>query len=355
MQMYTEHGGDRLGFAEEYGRPPLDFSANVSPLGVPAAVAKAAQQAVLCADAYPDPLCRALRKKIAAARGLRTEWVLCGNGAADLIFRLCGAIRPRRAVVPAPSFAEYEAALRLTDCEVERVQLDPEKGFAPGDELLQAVQPGVDLVFWCQPNNPTGNLAGTEFLLRLARRCAQAGAVLCVDECFLDFLSEEGALTLAAHLAENPNLLILKAFTKMYAMAGLRLGWCECADAALLERMRRAGQPWAVSSVAQAAGLAALDCAEYVGQVRALVARQRPLVEEGLRQLGLRVFPGQANFVLFYTRDAGLGERARKKGLLLRDCSNYPGLGAGWYRTAVRTGPENARMLELLKEAVYEG
>ena len=177
--------------------------------------------------------------------------------------------------------------------------------------------------------------------------------MLAVDECFLDFLPEGEGLS-AKHLLKNSKkLIILKAFTKLYGMAGVRLGYCLCSDTELLARMRAAGQPWAVSSLAQAAGIAALDETEYVAKVRALIEAQRPVLADGLRALGLRVIESRANYLLFRAPEA-LGEALRRKGAVLRSCGNYPGLDASWYRTAVRTENENRQLLALLAETLPE-
>ena len=134
-------------------------------------------------------------------------------------------------------------------------------------------------------------------------------------------------------------------------MAGVRLGYALSADTALLEQMQACGQPWGVSSLAQAAGLAALEETAYVEKVRALIAEQRPRLTAGLRTLGLRVLDGRANYLLFQAPET-LGEALRQRGAVLRSCANYPGLGPGWYRTAVRTGPENEQLLKLLAEVL---
>ena len=351
--MELVHGGDWAGYRAEFGRDALDFSANVSPLGLPAGVAAAITAALPMADRYPDPLCRALRTKLAAAEGVDTAQILCGNGAADLIYRLALALRPRRALLPAPTFAEYAAALETVDCDVQRFLLREENNFAVTDGFVDAIDDSTDAVFLCQPNNPTGQLAEPALVEALLRRCEAVGAVLAVDECFLDFLPEGEGLS-AKHLLKNSKkLIILKAFTKLYGMAGVRLGYCLCSDTELLARMRAAGQPWAVSSLAQAAGIAALDETEYVAKVRALIEAQRPVLADGLRALGLRVIEGRANYLLFRAPEA-LGEALRRKGAVLRSCGNYPGLDASWYRTAVRTENENRQLLALLAETLPE-
>ena len=256
------HGGDWAGYRAQFGRDALDFSANVSPLGLPEGVAKAITAALPTADRYPDPLCRELRAKLALHEGVPADHILCGNGAADLIFRLVWARKPRRALVTAPTFAEYAAALETIGCTVERFILQAADDFAVPEAFLSAIDDRVDLVFLCQPNNPTGQLTPPDFVARILQRCTACGALLVLDECFLDFLPDHAQLT-AKPLLGSGDLLILKAFTKLYGMAGVRLGYALSADTALLDAMQYTGQPWAVSSLAQAAGLAALDETAY--------------------------------------------------------------------------------------------
>ena len=349
--MELVHGGDWAGYRARFGHDALDFSANVSPLGLPQGVADAIVAALPTADRYPDPLCRELRTALSRAEQLPEPWILCGNGAADLIYRLGWALKPRRALLPAPTFAEYAAALESVGCEVKRKTLHEADDFAVTEAFVQAVDQSIDLVFLCQPNNPTGQITPPELVQRLVRRCADCGAVLVVDECFLDFLQQRDALTAKPLLQAAPNLVILKAFTKLYAMAGVRLGYALCSNTALLAKMQAAGQPWGVSSLAQAAGAAALRETAYADAVRALIADQRPKLAAGLRALGLQVIEGSANYLLFRAPET-LGAALQQRGVCLRSCGNYPGLSAGWYRTAVRTALENEQLLQTMREVL---
>lgn len=351
MEYELTHGGDWAGFALAHGRPPLDFSANISPLGVPTGVQKALRDAAGRADRYPDPLCRELRAALSAHEGVPAEWILCGNGAADLIFRAVLAQRPRRALVTAPSFGEYEAALRLTDCAVERVFLKEKRNFALDGGFLDAMTPETDMAFLCEPNNPTGVTTSPALLAGILERCRETGTLLVVDECFGDFLDTPEAHSRKGDLAEYPNLLVLRAFTKQYAMAGVRLGYGLCADGDFLERMRRAGQPWPVSSLAQAAGIAALGETDYARRVRELTAEERAWLFRRLTGLGLRVIPGEANYLLFRC-PRPLEEPLARRGILLRNCGNYAGLDETWYRAAVRTRTDNRRLMEALEEVL---
>lgn len=347
------HGGDWVGYQEEYGTLPLDFSSNISPFGLPSGIRAAVERSLADADRYPDPLCRELRGAIAEAEGVDAAWCLCGNGAADLIYRAVLAKRPKRALVTAPAFAEYEAALELLSCRVGHYALNAENGFVIDQDFLNAITPDMDMVFLCEPNNPTGRTTPRALLLEVLERCREVGALLVVDECFGDFLDDPAAHTMKGFLPEYGNLLILKAFTKLYAMAGVRLGYCLCSDSRFLEKVSRSGQPWAVSTLAQAAGIAALQEQKSVEAVRALTARERPWLQAELSALGFPVIPGEANYLLF-SSPVPLLEPLRRRGILLRGCGNYRGLGDEWYRTAVRTHEENQRLISTLKEVLRE-
>ena len=351
MEPRLTHGGDWAGYEALYGRPPLDFSSNLSPLGVPEGVRAALQAAAVQVDRYPDPLCRELRRALGQREKLPPEQILCGSGAADLIFRAVLALRPRRALVTAPTFSEYEAALRCVDCEVQRYRLLPERDFRIQEDILEAITPETDLLFLCEPNNPTGVTTPRHLLLRILERCRETGTYLLADECFHDFLDDPAAHTLKGELEGTPHLLVLKAFTKLYAMAGVRLGYVLCADQRLLEKMRAAGQTWSVSIPAQEAGMAALKETDYVERSRKLVAGERLWLSAALEELGLRVVPGEANYLLFQSFWPLL-EPLEARVILLRGCGNYAGLNETWYRTAVRTREENRRLIAALREVL---
>ena len=347
------HGGDWAGFESEYGREPLDFSANVSPLGLPDGVRAEAARALETADRYPDPLCRKLRAALSEHHGVPAESIVCGNGASDLICRLCRVLRPKSAAVFVPGFAEYALALRAEGCAVTEIALSEAEGFRLTERQLERVPQNCELLFLCNPNNPTGLLTERETLYALLRLCRARGTVLAVDECFLDFCENAEDYSLVGELSQTPRLVILKAFTKTCAMAGLRLGYALCASSSLAERLQCCGQPWPVSGIAQAAGFAALCETNYVNQVRALITSERPRMAAALTALGIRVVPGKANFLLFRCEDTALAEKLRARGVLIRDCANFTGLSKGWYRTAIRTAKENDALLSAIGEVLH--
>ena len=346
------HGGDIEGYRLTYGGEPLDFSANCNPLGLPPAVRRAILAAADEAEHYPDPLCRRLTAAIAHKEGLAPEQVLCGNGAADLIYRLALALKPALALIPTPTFTEYELALHTVGCAIRHYPLTAQNGFNFMEDILGHLDPQVDILFLCNPNNPTGITIAQDLLQRILQHCAAHNILLVMDECFNGLLNEPARHTLRGSLCAYRNLLILDAFTKLYAMAGLRLGYALSADMELLTAMRGAGQPWAVSSLAQAAGVAALTEELYLQRSRALISGERAFLSAGLTAAGFTVLDGEANFLFFHSNIVDLAARLRARGILIRDCANYTGLTQGYYRVAVKNRAANQRLLAAIKAII---
>ena len=343
------HGGDIEGYRLAYGGEPLDFSANCNPLGLPPAVRRSVRAAAGEAEYYPDPLCRRLTAAIALREGLAPAQVLCGNGAADLIFRLALALKPALALIPAPTFAEYELALHTVGCAVKHYTLLSRYGFNFREDILEYLTPQLDILFLCNPNNPTGLTIPQVLLRRILEQCAAHNILLVMDECFHGLLDEPSLYTLRGSLPACGNLLILDAFTKLYAMPGLRLGYALSSNTELLQAMRGAGQPWAVSTLAQAAGLAALTEKAYLRRSRALIGAERAFLSAGLTAAGFTVLGGEANFLFFHSDISDLAALLRARGLLIRDCANYTGLRQGFYRVAVKSRADNMRLLEAMQ------
>lgn len=189
------------------------------------------------------------------------------------------------------------------------------------------------------------------FLIAAAERCRECGCLLVVDECFNKFLDDAEAVTMKPYLEQYPNLVILDAFTKIYAMPGLRLGYCMTANERIREKMRSVMQPWSVSTLAQVAGEAALEEEFYVDEVRTVIREERSFLEHEMRKLGLTVFSARANFI-FFKAPEDLAEKLLAKSILIRDCSNYRGLKKGYFRIAVRGHRENEALMRAFAEVL---
>ena len=340
------HGGDIYALQGQ-GSSILDFSVNTNPLGMPKGVIDAARDAIFLCEHYPDPLCRELAHALAQSEGVRQDQLVFGNGAADIIFRLVFSQKPQRAMVLAPTFAEYKQALMAAGCEVVHHFLSVQDGFCLTQSILDELD-GIDILFLCNPNNPTSKTIEPALLLRILEECKRSGILLVVDECFNCFLDEPNAHTLKHKLDDYPNLFILQAFTKLYAMAGLRLGYGLCANTALLEKMSVCSQPWSVSVVAQRAGVAALKETDYVQNARELIIEERKYLLEQLGILGIEAIGHEANYIFF--RSPYALEKLKAEGILIRSCANFSGLDSTYYRIAIKTHGQNIKLIVSMKK-----
>ena len=346
MQRF-EHGGDVYGADGTALR--LDFSVNTNPLGLPPAVDRALRTHLSELAHYPDPACRALRAALAQRHGLSSTSVLCGNGASELILALCACVRPKRVLLTAPTFSEYERAALRYGSTVRLHALDAAADFVLDRRILLEIEAGADILFLCTPNNPTGRLADRDLLEEIVAACQRRGILLLLDECFLDFTMGESLLPL---LHRYPGLLILRAFTKIYAMAGLRLGTLYSADQELLQQIASYCPTWSVSTAAQIAGLAALQEKDWLSDTRRLIIAERAYMTRALRELGLYVCPSDANFLLLRSEQP-LWQPLREKGLLMRCCDNYSGLDERYLRIGVKTHAENEILLHAIREVLH--
>ena len=344
----SPHGGDI------WSNPALlDFSANINPLGMPEPVREALVRAAEHADVYPDPYCAALRQAISRAEGVPADRILCGNGAAELIYLYASALRDtdfRPALIIEPTFCEYELALKAAGIGAERFLLREPDGLRLTSAILGTDFSRYGAVFLCSPNNPTGLCVEP----RLLHALAETGSRLFCDLTFLDLTEDPERYGLPDLLDAFPNVTALRAFTKSYAMAGVRLGYALSADAAFLEAMAGKGQCWNVSVPAQEAGIAALGCRGWLRESVKTISAERERMADAFSSLGLTVIPGEANFLLLRA-DRGLIALLAGRGVMVRDCAGYPGLGPGWFRAAVRTKNENDALIGALREALFPG
>lgn len=347
------HGGRREEAARQYGIPKqelLDFSSSINLLGPPQGVAGAVKVAATEIAYYPEEGAAAVKAVMADYLGVLPAQIVPGNGSIELIYWLAAALKPRRPLVVEPTFSEYRRACLGAGAACDSFRLREDEGFAFEAGLLDPR--GHDLVFLCNPNNPTGYLTPVDELARLWRRCRAAGAGLVVDEAFVDFAGEEASL-LETGVSEG--LYILRSFTKSHALAGLRLG-CLVADSGYAENLGSMLPPWNINVFAQAAGQAALSDWEYIARARRETRAARRMLFDQLADLpGLFPLPSEANFLLCRLEGIGSGEladRLARVGILVRDCRSFEGMGDRFIRVAVRSRRENYHLVAALGKAL---
>ncbi len=348
------HGGDVHSLARRLGRPLeeiLDFSASINPLGPPPELPRRlAEDMGLLLRHYPSPRSAELTGRLAARLGLEPGRLMMGNGSTELIHLLPRLRERGRALFIAPFFGEYAAAVDAAGWSRDWLAGRPDDGFVPDGEALAArLAEGYDLVFMANPTNPGGALMPGELIVDLAEAQARRGGLLVLDEAFIDFAPGSSCVGL---LGDLPGLAILGSLTKFYALPGLRLGFL-AGRADLVAELTRFQPPWSVNALSQAAGLICLEAADHVDRTHVLMAAERPRFSAALAGLGLRVYPGAANYLL--ARLDGGGRSAEdvcralaEKGILARNCDNYLGLEPGHLRFSVRLPRENDRLLDAL-------
>ncbi len=349
-----KHGGNltRLsrisGFPEDQIR---DFSANINPLGLPEWFRSVVSASLSKIVHYPDPDCIELVEAIAAKYELSQDQIIVGNGSSEILHLIPQAIQAQRAIVPVPSYTEYASSSDAAGLRTENSLLLENEGFRLNLSALAQQLRGREIIFLCQPNNPTGLLFNADELRRVAS--ANPTTFFVIDEAFGPFVQELDSLT----RNRPPNVIVILSLTKIYAIPGLRLG-CAIADQEIVNSVRRIQPTWSVSTIAQAVGIAAVKDVKYVNETRRYVTDQRRQLLKELASIpNLTAFPGQANFLLVRIDnndlDAGtLAKRMLKHGIAIRICDNFVGLDHRFFRIAVRTADENARFCESLRSAM---
>jgi threonine-phosphate decarboxylase len=350
------HGGEILDAIYRSGikrEDILDFSSSVNPLGTSRKALEAAEAAFGQVAAYPDSSSSELRKVIAKHYNVAEDNIIVGNGSTELMYLFAEAFLSKGdiAVMAAPTFGEYEGAVCKTGADIRFVKLGDDKKLDV-DAFICAMS-GAKIVFICNPNNPTSLLTPTHELKRILDAALEQSILVFLDEDFLEFVENEQQLSMIDSIGKYANLFILRSFTKLFGLTGLRVGY-GIASQEIVDVLMRTKIPWNVNCLAQAAAVVALNDAEYLQKTRQLICQEKMYLQNGLNKVkGFRVYAPDANFFFIDIRKSGFtaGELAEKlllQGIMIRDCSSFRGLDNYYIRIAVRLHKENVRLLEVL-------
>lgn len=368
--MNYEHGGDIYN-----NDITLDFSVNLNAFGMPDSVKKAITDNIDAAQNYPDPECTELKDAIVEWENRHTgaklvpEQIICGNGASELINTIIQASWPRTAIIQSPGFYGYERSLEATDCHIYRgdsmsvmpgVKLRSDREgiyFMPTEKMAEQIKSErPDMVVLCNPSNPVGSCIREDILKKILVSAREVKARIIIDECFLPFCSDFAGRSAVRFLEEFPNMMIIRAFTKLYAMPGIRLGYVISGARLWGSQTLKLLPEWNVGTLSQAVGLAALKDEKYLEESLPYIRQERDELMQKLLFLGMDVIPGKANFLLFRcSHQIDLKQALLQKGILIRACDNYPGLPhAGFYRICVRNQEDNQKLLDAIQDVLSE-
>jgi len=344
------HGGLVQEAASILGAEPLDFSANINPLGSPP-LKELLLEELEHIGHYPDNSYRNFRRAAAKFVNVDMDCIVPGNGSSELIrlFAECCFLEGDLALVPTPSFGEYANQSLLAGATVQRVNIGGDGLPLLADDDLEKAK----LLFLCNPNNPTGWLLSAELVTDLADRCEERETFLLVDEAFIELSEPKESVAIQAPHREF--LFVMRSLTKSFGVPGLRLGF-GVTNARLAGILNLARIPWSIGSLAAAAATYLLGCEEHLERSRLVIKEELAWLESALLGLGLRPLPSSVNFILVNIEPSCLdsdvlAQRTMAQGVLVRDCQSF-GLGKSYIRVAVRSRSENERLIAALQRSL---
>jgi len=382
------HGGNIYEIKRRYKKDVIDFSANINPLGLTKTVKEELAKCYRLILHYPDPDARNLTKQIAEYWEIDEQNILTGNGSTELIYLIAHAFKPEKTLIPVPTFSEYERAVALLQNTENRIQKteppthpSPSRGEGKGGgegqcpnnikyfilnkdnnfdinlaEFITTMrEERSDMAFLCNPNNPTGRLLKKNGVLKIMETAKELKCCLVIDEAFMDFLPDEKSHTFIWKAVKDKRIIVLRSFTKFFALPGLRIGYL-VAHKDLIKRLKQIQPPWSVNSIAQYLARILLNDRDYIEKTRRLINEEREFLFNELAAIKeLKPYPSVANFFLVKIIDSRLDSsiltgRLIQKGILIRNCSNFRGLDSRYFRMAVRFRRENIKLIKALRE-----
>jgi len=358
------HGGDLYKTARSFGigeEAILDFSANINSLGLSQELRRVLLESIDKLVNYPDPMCNELREEISVYLSVPKESIIAGNGASEMIHLLFDVLQPRKVLMPAPCFAEYERSANIFGAEICYYRLKEEDGFRLDiHDLFSYVTNHTDTILLCNPNNPTSALIPGEDLLEMIQYAESRNVNVIIDEAFIELTVGGNSNSVVEYLNSCKNLYIIRALTKILAVPGLRLGYA-LGDPAIVGKMWDRKIPWSVNTFACGIGKVLNSCPEYLLATAAWLEEEKEWLYNELTKISsLKIYKPDTNFVLIKILDKNLNAAALKalmisKGILIRDACNFKFLDDKYVRVAVKERKANSELVKALKEILdYE-
>lgn len=351
------HGGNIYKLQREGKKDILDYSSNINPLGVPESLKKAVSENFSVLTRYPDINYTELRESIGKYNNIESENIIAGNGATEVLFLYIKALKPKKVLIAAPTFAEYERAVKNAECEIDFFELKEEDNFILNkDKFIQKAK-NYNLAVICNPNNPTGKFISKEIIFEINENLKKSGTKLFIDECFIEFISGWKEKTSA--LFKSENIFILRALTKFFALPGLRLGYGICFDKKIIEKINEIREPWSVNGFADLAGKVILNDIEYIKNTEKWILEERKYFTDSLKEIEenkkIKIYATETNFILIKLLEMTSEEfksRMEEKNILVRNASNFKFLDNSFIRLAIKDREKNKKVIEAIREVL---
>lgn len=353
--MKKKHGGNIYEAAKAAKKDPseiIDFSASINPFAPPHGLEQNLCQRFSFIKSYPDINNTEIIQLLAETHNCSPYQIMVANGSTEIIYLLPTALRIRSALIISPAFSEYENALGLAKSSIVLAQASESSGFQPDRDLLSFYldQMTVDAVFIANPNSPCGTLFDEKTMHWLLFFCRSTGALVVIDEVFIDFCESRSFKTL---INSHQNILIIRSMTKFYGLAGMRLGYA-LGPPVLIDSLRKFQPPWSVNTLAQFAGIYCLKQHRFRDKTIRFTEHERARMLEKINKIpGFSAFSSNANFMLVKMEDSlppasHLQDFLLNRGILIRDCESFSGLGGHFLRICIKNPEENDQLVTLL-------
>ncbi len=362
VPMIHGHGGDVYSLARELQKDPLDildFSSNISPMPIPTGIKDAIVAHLEEVRMLPEVDSFSLRKALGIRYGLDPDQFLVGSGTTEWIYALPKLLEPDRVVIPLPTYSDYEDASLMAERDVDLFVMPlPAEGIYSSEQLMESLLSRVgkgnrEVIFLCNPNNPTGAFTPPE-LIREA--CAtRPNSIWIIDESYAHFVAEDDKSSLLGQGGLPSNAIILRSFSKIYSIPGLRIG-CIVGPKEIISGLSTQARPWAVNRLAQVAGEYLISHPSIEDEVRRYCANEKAFILAQIQGLGdyLEPIEGTTNFILFRVKEpykaAQLTGYLRSKGILIRNCGNFKGLYGEYIRISIKDRLGNEILIESLSD-----
>ena len=381
------HGGNIYKvFREKNIKGIMDYSSNINPYGIPESLKKRITENLEILERYPDPDYVELREKLAHLNKIDMSDIVLGNGATEIIFLFMKVINPKKILIVSPTFGEYERAVKATEIpgdivslscsddnknienkeiEIEYFELKESDDFKLNiGNLKNELEKKYDLLIICNPNNPTGKFLKLTQTEEILKECNKYDTKLFIDEAFIEFLADGMKESIINTEENKKNLFVTRAFTKFFAIPGLRLGYGMYFDKELEKKISEKKEPWSVNNIAEMAGLTVLDDMEYIEKTLKWIAAEKKYMYEKLNEIsGIKVYETEVNFITgkidekLFSEGLNvkiLREKMLEQGILIRDASNFKFLDERFFRLAIKDRASNERVIEVMKETFRE-
>ncbi len=352
----VEHGGNIYDFTQEKRDKVLDYSSNINPLNINPSIKKIILKNLDSMNRYPDIKYLDLRKSIGDFNGITYERIVPGNGATEVLFLYCKSEKIKRATIVSPTFGEYERALKTNDIKVDYSYLKEKNKFEI--DIKQIIKNDIfidtELVVLCNPNNPTGRFIPLEQIKKLNEELKKRDIKLFIDECFIEFIS--GWREMSAVNLQDENIFILRAFTKYFAIPGLRLGYGISFNKDRIENILEIKEPWSINSFAEVVGREIIKESAFIEKTDKWIESEKKWFYEKLVKVNnILPFKTETNFILIKLLNMtskDFKKEMLKRDVLIRDASNFEGLDDSYIRIAVKTRKNNTKVLNTIMEVI---